>query len=122
MTRTRERNSIRSFAIWSRLKLLSFPPRRSWPSRIFLRLRRNATHVRHCISSPPPWVRRRFHPGGEYRQAAGAVGQVNVSDGAPTKQLVLWCEVNTYVVATSPRPQPLKVALPPAAQHIVGDM
>jgi hypothetical protein len=49
MTRIRERNSIRSFAVWSKLKLLSFPPRRSRPPRIFLRLNGNATHVQHCI-------------------------------------------------------------------------
>src|SRR6516164_334070 len=49
MTRIRERNSIRSFAIWSKLKLRSFPPRRNGPPTISLRLNGNATHVRRCI-------------------------------------------------------------------------
>src|SRR6516162_407601 len=45
MTRIPERNSIQSFAVWSKLKLLSFPPR------MLQRLKCNVTHVRLCIRS-----------------------------------------------------------------------
>src|SRR5215469_11569393 len=51
---TRERNSIRFFAIWSKPKLLSFLPRMGCPPKIVWKLTRNATHVRHCIRLPTP--------------------------------------------------------------------
>ena len=42
--------------------------------------------------------------------------------GEAGKRSVFWCEIERQVVATAPGPQPLKVALSPAAPHIVGDM
>ena len=45
-------NSIRFFAIWSKLKLLSFPPRMSFPPKMIWWQKRDATHARHCIRRP----------------------------------------------------------------------